>query len=329
MGDVISCSQFVELAVSLFGRLPIQSDTEPAPLAASALEVGTVLSERKEYSGSRAVPNGFGHRGESQMHPRFEEFVAALRDPALRAPIGLSIGDADAAALLTRYDWATDYYDRWLAMFPVATAASAESPRVPEPVSVSAFAVASADPFGPPPVLNAPVATPEWEVAPAASRIPTSARSLIIVAGSLLVAVVLVVTALNVWSSVFRSAVASRPAAVRSSTTATTVADDVPADTHGLTDREYRLMEVIFESEKHTIPAATAAGMSDSRLRSLTDTVNAEAGKTCASTASISDGFDNPVYRASFIAGYTVSAKVGPDVAATVYQAISHYCASS
>lgn len=103
----------------------------------------------------------------------------------------------------------------------------------------------------------------------------------------------------------------------------------MPADTHGLTDREYRLMEVVFESEKHTIPAVTAAGMSDSRLRSLADTVNTEAGKACARTASISDGFDNSVYRASFIAGYMASAKVGPGVAATMYEAISHYCASS
>jgi len=61
--DVLSRSQLVELVVLLFGRPQMQRHTEPTPLAASALEVGAVLPERKEYSELRAVPDGFRHQG--------------------------------------------------------------------------------------------------------------------------------------------------------------------------------------------------------------------------------------------------------------------------
>ncbi|MES1170485.1 MAG: hypothetical protein ABUL47_07345, partial [Leifsonia sp.] len=68
------------------------------------------------------------------MHPSFEQFVAALRDPAQRPGIGLAISDQDAAALLTNASWANDYYARWIELFPPATPA----PTAPEP-AVAAF----------------------------------------------------------------------------------------------------------------------------------------------------------------------------------------------
>jgi hypothetical protein len=64
------------------------------------------------------------------MHPSFEQFDAALRTPERRAAIRLTITDADAASLLTRDDWAHEYYSQWVGMFPPddPTAVPAASP---------------------------------------------------------------------------------------------------------------------------------------------------------------------------------------------------------
>ena len=109
----------------------------------------------------------------------------------------------------------------------------------------------------------------------------------------------------------------------------TGTADDVPGDTHGLTAREYRLMEVIVESENSTIPALVAQGLTDVRLRSLTDQVLAQSGPGCAQAAKVAGGFDNTTFKASFIAGYIATAKVTPDAAGKVYDALAVYCTSS
>lgn len=286
------------------------------------------------------------------MHPSFDQFVAALRDPALRAQIGLSISDADADALVTRQDWANDYYYKWLAMFPAAVAAAAAAPaaeRAPEPVAMSAFAqTTAASPAAPPAtgfaasppagVYGAPpqsatrtAAPSTWQMGPAAPRIPSRAKVPLIVGGALVALVVLAVVGVNVYSGVVASSVGRAPlsAASHAPTDATDTSDDVPADTHGLTAREYRYVEVIIESENSTIPILVSKGMTDAKLRTLTDQLIVQSDPACSQSAQLSGGFDNAAFRASFIAGYVATTKVSSEAAGKVFDALAVYCHSA
>lgn len=241
------------------------------------------------------------------MHPTFEQFVSALRDPSQRASIGLSISDTDAAALLTRQEWATDYYHQWLATFPAAA--------TPAPVD-----------YGPPPGAAAPRFPTSTTQIGRAARLPSGVARLLIIGGSAVGAVLLVVGGVGAYSAVMATSVAHH--AVTSGSPTSTAATPLPDDLHGLSAREYPLMESVFESEGRTIPDLAAQGMTDDRLRSLTDTILPQADKACTDASHLQNGFDNPAYKASFIAGYVTTSKVTPDKAAKVYEAIAAYCLS-
>lgn len=242
------------------------------------------------------------------VHPSFEQFVAALRDPSQRASIGLSISDSDAASLLTRQDWATDYYHQWLALFPAAGQAPA----------------AVAD-FGPPPRVAAPQPYADLTQFGSPARVPSGLKRLLIIGGSAVGAVLLVVVGVSAYSAVVAGSVSHH--SVAGSVTSASAAP-LPDDLHGLSAREYPLMEAVFESEDRTIPGMAAQGMTDDKLRTLTNTIVPEAERACTDTAKLQNGFDNPSYKASFIAGYISTSKVTPDKAAKVYQAIAEYCAA-
>lgn len=240
------------------------------------------------------------------MHPSFEQFLGALRDPSQRAAIGLSIDDADAAALLTREDWATDYYDRWLALFPATTAPAA------------------ATDFGPPPGAYPPQNAASTTELGRTAEMPSGVKRLLIIGGSLIGAVLLVVIGVSVYSGVMAASVSHHTAAAGATTAAP--ASPLPDDLHGLSAREYPLIESVFESEDRTIPGMVAQGMTDDRVRALADTIVPEADTACSTTAKLQGGFDDPTYKSSFIAGYVATSKVTPDKAAKVYDAIETYC---
>lgn len=249
------------------------------------------------------------------MHPSYEQFVAALHDPSQRAAIGLSISDPEAAALLTRQDWATDYYHQWLAMFPAAGAANPVA--VPGPTSD----------FGPPPSAGptvAPFATTTTQFG-APARVPSGVRRLLIIGGSAIGAVLLVVVGISVYSGI-TAASASHHVAAGSTRSAS--AAPLPDDLHGLSAREYPLIEAVFESDDRTIPGMAAQGMTDDRLRSLADTIVPQADTACKVAAKLPKGFDDPSYRSSFVAGYVSTSKVSTDKADKVYDAIADYCAA-
>jgi len=277
------------------------------------------------------------------MHPSFEQFVSALRDPSQRASIGLTISDADAAALLTRQDWATDYYHQWLAMFPTA-AAEAQS------AAASATPPAgSADAFGPPPGAapssGAPYGAQQYGAQPygaqpygaqpygaaqygaatqlgSASRVPSGLKRLLIIGGSVIGAVLLIVVGVAVYSGIVAGST-SHPV-VHTSTSA--AAAPLPADLHGLSAREYPVIESVFESENRTIPEMVSQGMTDDRIRALADTVLPAADKACTQAKSTQDGFDDPKFKESFIDGYVSTSKATRDAAGKVYDAIVAYC---
>lgn len=274
------------------------------------------------------------------MHPSFEQFVAALHDPSQRTSIGLAISDADAAVLLTRADWANDYYSRWVALFPVASAAHANAAAIQAPTAAAltsaspaaAFANPSVSDFGPPPrAVASQFDVYSSQLTPTRSRMPRGLRTPLIIGVSVLVAVSLVVVGVAVYSGLMANA-ATQHAAEASHQAAgaspSTSADPLPADLHGLSAREYPLMEAVFESQDRTIPEMAAQGMTDDRIRTLTDTIVPEAETACTDAQRLQNGFDDPSYKSSFIAGYISTSHVTPDKAEAVYQAIADYCHS-
>jgi hypothetical protein len=259
--------------------------------------------------------------------PTFEQFVAALRDPSLRAGIGLVIEDSDAAALLTRQDWASDYYTRWLALFPEAAAAAAApgaSAPAPVPVSATAFAPqeSAASPFGPPPT---PWATPNR-----VSRIPSAAKVPLIVGGSLLGVILLVAIGLGVYRQVVLSA-ASSPTTSRSTTPAdpSPTAKDNAVFYHGLTHSEYEVLEAVLAPQGRTLEQAVQGGATDAQLRTTFDKLSPSLTAGCAQAATVPGGFDDPRFRKSFIAGYEATQKATDDQAGVVFDAFAEYCKSS
>jgi hypothetical protein len=53
-----------------------------------------------------------------------------------------------------------------------------------------------------------------------------------------------------------------------------------------------------------------------------------QADTACTVAAKLPKGFDDPSYRSSFIAGYISTAKVAPEKAGLVFDAIAAYCAA-
>ena len=257
--------------------------------------------------------------------PTFEQFVAALRDPSLRAGIGLVIEDSDAAALLTRQDWASDYYTRWLALFPAATAAAAAAPAAaPAPVSAEVFAPqqGAASPFGPPP--------PAWTTPNRGPRIPSAAKVPLIIGGSLLAAVLLVAVGLGVYRQVVLSA-ASSPTAIRSTASADSSpsAKDDAVFYHGLTHPEYEVLEAVLAPQGRTLEEAVQGGATDAELRTTFDKLSPSLTAGCAQAATIPGGFDEPSFRKSFIAGYETTQKATDAQAGVVFDAFADYCKNS
>jgi hypothetical protein len=271
--------------------------------------------------------SGVRDEEDSRMHPSFEQFVSALRDPSQRAAIGLTISDADAASLLTRQEWATDYYHQWLAMFPAAaTPVAAAESAVAQPPAPADFGPPPQS--GPPQFSATPIDAPTTQLGSPA-RMPSRLKGLLIIGGSVVGAAVLVAVGIGVYSGVMAGSTSHRPVAGSStSASASASAAPLPADLHGLSARAYPLMEAVFESEDRTIPEMVAAGMSDDRLRSLADTVVPEADTACKVAAKLPKGFDDPSYRSSFIAGYISTSKVSSDKASKVFDAIADYCAA-
>lgn len=258
------------------------------------------------------------------MHPSFEQFVEALRDPAQRPGIGLSISDADASTLLTRADWANDYYSRWIALFPPIAAE-------PAPVLTS-----SASEFGPPPSAAATqgpgfvaVDAPDWGAKPRRT-LPSPARIAII---AVLTVVVLAVVAGVIYEvqAVTRTPVATAaktPAAVASPSSGASTGTNDPVVFHGLTQSEYDLMEAVLAPQGHTLEEAVQQGTTDEKLRELVTAATAETAKSCSDGEALPGGFTNAVFRASFIAGYVTGQGASQDQASDVYDALANFCAN-
>jgi hypothetical protein len=281
------------------------------------------------------------------MHPSFEQFVAALRDPSLRAGIGLVVDDADAAALLTRQDWASDYYHKWLALFPVAAAAAAAPPAAAPPATA---------PPAPSPavVLTPPPAPTTWQTAPAASRVPSRAKVPLVIAASVLGVLLLTAGAVGVYTGLISTTPVAQHSSVSSgsssgtssgtstgssagstagtgpSAPATTAAQNpaVGSDTHGLTPEEYQLMDAAAAPSGHSIEEEIAHGLSDAQLRSEADLFETQIKSTCTAAAAYPQGIENATFKASFIAGYAVQVHITTEQATAVYTALVNYCLS-
>jgi len=234
------------------------------------------------------------------MHPSFEQFVAALRDPAQRPGIGLSISDADATTLLTRADWAQDYYSRWIALFPAAAVAPTPAPAA---------------------TVDAP---PAWAATPK-RRMPSAARIAVIVVLTIaaLWAVAGVINVVRTLTYVSTSAPANRPAAV---TLPPSSANSDPVVFHGLTKTEYDLLEAVLAPQGHTLEEAVENGADDAELRQTAANAETSIAKTCTDGKALNGGFDNPTFRASFITTYEAEQKATPEQATNVFVALSSYC---
>jgi hypothetical protein len=201
----------------------------------------------------------------------------------------------------------------------------------PAAPAAAAFATPASSPFGPPPSAAATQASPyaaadtsDWA---APRRRSTSPARIAVIAVLTLVALSIVAGVVNEVAAVTRAPVAAKTPVVTSPTPSTPV-DALPADLHGLTAREYPLMESIFESQSTTIPTRAAQGMTDDQLRAATDRLIPIAETACAQAAKQANGFDDPGYKSSFVAGYVSTSKVTPEKAALVYDAIEQYCLS-
>lgn len=294
------------------------------------------------------------------MHPSFEQFVAALRDPEQRAGIGLSISEEDASTLLTRADWATDYYSRWIALFPAAAAEPEPEPAppappavAPEPAVVPAAAVPAAvvpaafvpaaeapaatpttSPFGPPPGA-APTAsgygavdTQSW--APPPRRKLSAARIAVITVLSL-VALSVLAGVLNEVLVVTRTSATTpgkTPAAAAPSPSASTDGKADPVVFHGLTQTEYDFLEAALAPQGHTLEQVVAQGADDAALHEIAVNAESSMGKTCRDGEALDNGFDNAAFRASFLAGYESAQKATPEQATKVYDTLAAYCAA-
>lgn len=255
--------------------------------------------------------------------PTFDQFVAALRDPTLRGQIGLVIDDADAATLLSRQDWANDYYTKWLSLFPAAAAAAAASPAsVPPSVPVSAGVFDSpttAPDYGPPPVV--------WATPEAASRTPSAAKVALIVVGSVVAACVLVAVGVGALRQFVLTDAGTTPA-TRSTTSAASPSATADAISfHGLTGTEYAVFEAVLIPQGHSLEEAVENGATDAQLRSTFDKLSVGFTTACAQSKSVPSGFENASFRHSFIAGYESTQKVTDEQAGAVYDALGDYCA--
>jgi len=278
------------------------------------------------------------------MHPSFEQFVAALRDPAQRPGIGLAINDDDASALLTNANWANDYYTRWIAMFPAAAAAPvpaaalaaapfATAATAAAPFAAAPFAAApAASPFGPPPsaaggsaFAGASDGTPAWAVTP--PRRSTSPARLVIIGVLTLVTLSIIGGVINEVVSVTHTPVAAR-------TPVSTAPPSSPADTgqsdpvvfHGLTQTEYDLIEAILAPQGHTLEEAIANGADDADLQRLATATGTSMAQACSEADGVAGGFDNASFRSAFIGEYESKQKATPAQANAVYDALTAYC---
>ncbi|MEO7722129.1 MAG: hypothetical protein ABIS08_09465 [Pseudolysinimonas sp.] len=258
------------------------------------------------------------------MHPSFEQFVAALRDPAQRPGIGLSISDEDASTLLTNATWANDYYGRWIALFPTVVAAPAPSP-APAPVP-SPSPAQSPSPFGPPPSVAADAQV--WAALPKRT-LPAPARIAIITVLTL-VALSVVAGVINGVRAVTRApqaTSATAPAGVAPpSSGASASGQGDPVVFHGLTQTEYDLLEAVLAPKGETLEQAVAQGADDAQLQRVAVNAESSMAKTCREGEAIDNGFHNVTYRAAFLATYVATQKVTPAQAVVVYDAVAAYC---
>lgn len=285
------------------------------------------------------------------MHPSFEQFVAALRDPAQRPGIGLSISDEDAAALLTNATWANDYYARWIELFPPATpepalvatpapAALVPAASVPaafaavEPAAPTSSSPFGSSPFGPPPsgpsTQASPYATADTLDWAAPRRRSTSPARIAIIAVLTVVTLAIIAGVINEVVAVTRApavTAAHTPATVAPpSPDPTTAASNDPIVFHGLTQTEYDLMEAILAPQGHSLEEAVAQGTNDAKLHQLAISTQAETAKSCTDGESLPNGFDDANFRAAFIAGYESTQKATAEQSAAVYDALAAYC---
>lgn len=273
------------------------------------------------------------------MHPNFEQFVAALRDPAQRPGIGLSISDHDAATLLTRADWANEYYSRWIALFPAAPPEPVFTAS-PTPVASTTPSTTTPSPFGPPPTAvptaafgfdaaAAPATAAPLDRAPAARRtLPRPAR----------IALIAVITIVALWivAGVVNGVVTLTHASATTHTPTSAAATPPPAGAdagavdpvvfHGLTQTEYDLLEAVLAPQGHTLEEAVAGGADDTELQRLAASTKSSTAKSCSDGEALANGFGNAAFRASFIASYEVTQKATPQQAAQVYDALAAYC---
>jgi hypothetical protein len=264
------------------------------------------------------------------MHPSFDQFVVALRDPAQRAGIGLSISDDDASTLLTNANWANDYYARWIALFPPAVVAPAAVAPAFTPPAPPAPAPS---PFGPPPTA---VATQAPAVAMADTpapnprrRLPAPARiAIITVLG--LVALSIVAGLIGEVAAVTRTPTAAKThaAVTPASPGASAGVQNDPVVFHGLRQTEYNLLEAVLAPQGHSLEEAVSQGADDAHLQLLATNALSAMAKTCTDGEALDQGFDNAAFRASFIAAYESAQKSTSAQATKVYDTLAAYCAA-
>ena len=270
------------------------------------------------------------------MHPSYEQFLAALRDPAQRAGIRLIIDQSAAESLLSRSDWAADYYQQWIALFPSAAPAAVvpvlESPYGPPPTAApSAPAAFSRDPSA------ASYTAQVWPDDDAGRiRRPSRGRLAIIVLSALVGALLLVVAGFAIVSALPRTPVSalsgSSAAPSTEPSTGPTAGADTDADQvffHGLTRPEYDLLEATVEATGHSLEEGVAQGTTDAVIRALADQLDAQTAKICTSTKDIPNGFANTTYRSTFISGFETTSHADEAHAAAVYDAIEEYCGAT
>jgi hypothetical protein len=152
----------------------------------------------------------------------------------------------------------------------------------------------------------------------------------LIIAGSVLGVVLLTVLAVTIGGPLITAAAKTSPLAVSTApaTSPTAIADAAP-ETHGLTPEEYQLMEAVVAPSGHSVEEAIAQGTTDAELRVIADKLKLQLADTCTGAQKVPQGFDNPAFKAAFIAGYTVQEKVTAEQATVIYTALGDYCLSS
>ena len=234
------------------------------------------------------------------MHPSFEQFVAALRAPEQRGSIRLAISDEDAASLMSRDDWARDYYAQWIGMFPA------------EPAETVTAVPASA--------------------APPPGGLGTGARVLLV--GLVVVCIGVAATALIIPTLTGANR-ASHTTAANTASHSSATPSAAPTDANGFTSSQAEFVNAELAVSNTSISELVASGMTPQKLHDAADLVMSIADIECTVAAKTPSGFDTPGAKEKFITGLTQGVTMlgktvtpTPAQADRIWTATAAYCAA-